>query len=418
MNVRIKEDFNAIGDGKTLNTYAIQSAINHCHNNGGGKVIVSDGIYMTGTIVLKSNVNLHITADAILLGSPNCEDFPERNDIQHVETKLLPRWKNACIIFAEECENISITGNGKIDCNGNSFVKKRTGPHKGWDYVRTTPDAPPRAVFFTGCQNVKIEDIMLTNSPAGWSFWIHDCDYVTFDKVKIISNVNYPNNDGIHVNCSRNVTISNCCITCGDDCIVVRANSVSLKENKICEKVVVTNCNLTSYSAGIRIGWLNDGVIKNCTFSNIVMTDTSVGIAMFLPHMDINKNDYTTADRGREATNIENILFSNIIMDKVAGFPIKIRIDDSEVVKCKTIRNIYFSNIHTSGPKMPVIEGRKDCYIENIYFNDCSFVATDGTEFDNLSTHGAGSYDEMCFNMSLKYINNLTLNNTHFDITR
>ena len=95
----------------------------------------------------------------------------------------------------------------------------------------------------------------MVNQPAGWSYWIHDCDYVAFDRVKIFAEVEYPNNDGIHINSSRNVTISNCDITCGDDSIIVRANNASLAENKVCEKVCVTNCNLTSYSGGIRIGW-------------------------------------------------------------------------------------------------------------------------------------------------------------------
>ena len=106
----------------------------------------------------------------------------------------------------------------------------------------------------------------MVNQPAGWSYWIHDCDFVTCDRLKINANVQYPNNDGIHINSSRNVTVSNCSIVCGDDCLVVRANNASLSENKVCERVVVTNCNLTSYASGIRIGWLNDGVIKNCAF--------------------------------------------------------------------------------------------------------------------------------------------------------
>ena len=109
----------------------------------------------------------------------------------------------------------------------------------------------------------------MQNQPSGWSYWIHDCDYVSFNKCKIIANVQYPNNDGIHINSSRNVTVSNCDISCGDDCIIVRANNLSLAENKVCEKVTVTNCNLTSYANGIRIGWMGDGVIRNCSFSNI-----------------------------------------------------------------------------------------------------------------------------------------------------
>lgn len=138
-------------------------------------------------------------------------------------------------------------------------------------------------------------------------FWIHDCDFVHFAKCNIISNLNHPNTDGIHINCSRNVTISDCNLICGDDCIIVRANNASLKENKPSEKITVTNCNLTSYASGIRLGWTNDGVIKNCTFSNITMTDTSYGISISLPAPAVKDGNIVSADVGRESTLIENI---------------------------------------------------------------------------------------------------------------
>lgn len=258
MIYNIKEH-GAVGDGKQINTKAIQLAIDTVAASGGGTVFISDGIYKTGTIELKSNVELHLASDGVLLGSENVEDYPERENVKHVDTRNLPRNRNACMIYADECKNIAITGSGKIDCNGTSFVMKKggePGAWEGWEYVRIDAPTPPRVVFFAGCQNVKIEDVTMVNQPSGWSYWIHDCDYVTFDKCKILAEVQYPNNDGIHINSSRNVTISNCMITSGDDCIVVRANNASLKENKVCEKVTVINCNLTSYSSGIRIAWM------------------------------------------------------------------------------------------------------------------------------------------------------------------
>ena len=149
----------------------------------------------------------------------------------------------------------------------------------------------------------------MVGQPAGWSYWIHDCDRVQIDGLKILANVRYPNNDGIHVNFSRDVTISDCIIETGDDSLVVRANSRSLKENKTCERVIISNCSLRSWSAGIRIGWTNDGVIRDCSFSNIVMHDTSVGIALVLPRR---KDAPGWTDYGREATEIESLSFNNI----------------------------------------------------------------------------------------------------------
>lgn len=176
-------NYGAMGDGQTLNTEAIQKAIDECVSSGGGKVLVEDGTYMTGTIVLGNNVELHIAQSATLLGSPECSDYPERETC-FLDTPKLPRWRNACLIYAERAENISLTGMGKIDCNGTSFVVEATKGNRygGWNYTRIDGPTPPRVVFFAGCKNVKVEDVTMVNQPAGWSYWIHDCDFVTFDK--------------------------------------------------------------------------------------------------------------------------------------------------------------------------------------------------------------------------------------------
>lgn len=415
MTYNIK-DFGAIGDGGSLNTEAIQNAIDACHKNGGGRVLAEGGTYLFGSITLKSNVELHIAANAILLGSQRCEDYPEREDVFHVKSELLPRWRNACYIYAERSENISITGMGTIDCNGDCFMRIRE-PEKDWKYERCEPNSPPRVVFFAGCRNVRIENITMTNQPAGWSYWISDCDYVSIDGIKIIANVEYPNNDGIHINSSRNVTVSNCSITCGDDCIVVRANNVSLAENKICERVTVTNCNLTSYASGIRIGWMNDGTIKNCTFSNLVMTDTSVGIAIVLPFMKFNPTLTYTSDIGREDTLIKNISFNNIIMDDNFGPPIKINIAENEGTRVREIRDIYFSGIHARGPAGISIVGRASNRISNVKFSDCTFELTDYSVFGDRFYHGGSSrakshgvYPDM------RFCDNVVFNNVEFRV--
>ena len=420
MNIDVSK-IGAIGDGSYLNTTIIQKAIDDCNAAGGGRVILSGGIYLTGKLIMKSNVTLHITSGTTLLGSYEYENYPETEHVKHVDSSLLPRGNNTCLIFADECENIAITGDGIIDCNGDKYVEPHKGNVTGWPYKRIDAPTPPRAVFFTGCKNIKVEDITMINQPAGWSYWIHDCDYVIFDKIKIIANVNYPNNDGVHINCSRNVTISNSSMTCGDDCIVVRANSISLKENKVCEKVVVTNCNLTSYASGIRIGWINDGTIRNCTFSNIVMTDTTYGISIVLPYRKLVHHNVTfpdpnvpvSTDVGREETLIENLSFNNIVMDKNYSASVKIIIDDNPDVGCKAIRNIYFSNLHARGPVLPHIEGRENCHLNDIWFSDCSFEVTDGSEFDNWSNHGAICHPRgQHFNMYTRHVDNLHLNNT------
>lgn len=403
-------DYGALPENDFLNTKAIQSAIDACSVSGGGRVVISNGIYMTGTIILKSNVNLHIEESAVLLGSPDCFDYPEISNVKHIDSDKLPRRRNACLIFAEECENISITGMGKIDCNGSNFVKKVDNYESGWRFQRIDAPTPPRVVFFTGCKNVKIEDITMINQPAGWSYWIHDCDYVSFDRVKILADTDYPNNDGIHINSSRNVTVSNATIVTGDDCIVVRANNASLKYNKICERVTVNNCNLTSYACGIRVGWLNDGTIRNCVFSNIVMTDTNVGIGIRLPG---HSPEDVWTDEGREATLIENLSFDNIIMDEIYCTPVNCVIDSSPMVMCNAIRRISFSNIHASGIEFPRFSGRSDNRISDITFNNCSFVKVAENTLKDYKLHGA-YWGRPQNNKIFSNVENILLNNTVF----
>ena len=416
----------ALPGGEINNTASIQSSIDACHSSGGGRVIIAGGTYMTGRLYLRSNVELYLAADGILLGSPCVENYPDASpeEASHVYPALLPRWHSASLIFANEEENIAITGPGVIDGNGEHFIQARTDHGKGWPYKRIDALTPPRVVFFTGCKNIRVTDVTMRNQPAGWSYWIHDCDYVAFDRVKIMANVLYPNNDGIHINCSRNVTISNADITCGDDCIVMRANNASLKEPKVCEKLTVTNCNLTSYSACIRIGWINDGVIRNAAFSNLVMTDSSVGVSMIMPAVkrsadDLGTNNTAPSDVGIDETLIENLTFSNIIMSGILDSPIKIRPDDSPLVRVKAIRNLYFNGIHSSGPSFPLLAGTKKTPLENIHFTDCTFEITDRSEFSSPATHGAGAYeydpDAPCA-MNVRHAKNVVFQNTAFTV--
>ena len=401
----------AKADGKTKVTQLFQKAIDEVSESGGGKVILSGGTFLTGPIELKSGVELYINADAVLLGSPDLEDYPDRTSTRHFATDSLPRWRNIALIYADEAENIAITGRGVIDCNGKNFVAEKQDTNwTGWKYERSVPykQSVPRACFFAGCNHVTVRDVTMVNQPAGWSYWIHDCDNVVFDACKIYADVRYPNNDGIHVNSSRDVTISNCIVECGDDAIVIRANNRSLKENKVCERVVVTNCVLRSWSCGVRLGWTNDGVIRNCSFSNIIMHDTSNGIHFYLPPKRLHSNDY-----GREATLVENITFSDIQMNEIYGSSIYVCVDSDEGTLFKGFRNVTFNNVYCKCLNLPYFSGRKDALVENITFNNCVFEKYDETDFPgDLKRHGAIHIGDPAHN--LEYVKNLVLNNSRF----
>lgn len=375
-------------DGRTKVTNVLQKAIDKVSLNGGGRVILSGGVFLTGPVELKSGVELHIEADAVLLGSPDLKDYPDRTETRHFDSSKLPRWRNIALIYADEASNIAITGRGKIDCNGKIFVKEKDKTDwTGWQYERCVPyeQSVPRTVFFAGCQDVTVSGVTMINQPAGWSYWIHDCDRVRFSGCRILADVHYPNNDGIHINCSRDVTVSDCLIETGDDSIVLRANSRSLKENRACERVSVSNCILRSWSSAVRLGWVNDGVIKNCTFSNIIMHDCSNGISFFLPDKEIVEN---TNDYGREATLVENVSFDNIRMDRIYGCPIYVKVGDSENTRFEGFRDVSFSNITCHSLEKPFFNSRSGAG-RGATFTDCKFVLDKASDYpEDAKRHG------------------------------
>ena len=355
-------------------------------------------------------MELHLGRTAKLLASPDILDFPDFPD-GHTIRDNLPRQRNAAFIFADEAERIAITGGGTIDCNGKFHIRERAeADWKGWKYERIHPmtNTLPRVVFFAGCRDVAIREVTMTGQPAGWSYWIHDCDRVQITGLKILANVRYPNNDGIHVNCSRDVTISDCVVESGDDSIVVRANSRSLAENKPCERVVVKNCTLRSWANGIRIGWVNDGVIRNCSFSDIVMDDTNVGIGIVLPDMP-GHSDY-----GREATLIEGITFDSIRMTGIYAHPIRAAISPSAKTRVAAVRGIRFSNIHATGLQFPYVKGRAGAPFKDFAFSNCSFRKVVDAELPDWTHHGAAAW-QRAKQEKFEHVEGFAYDNVTFD---
>ena len=211
-------DFGAKGDGDTINTKAIQAAIDACTANGGGTVLIPGGDFRTGTIQLKNDVTLNLSSSGRLLGSTNRADYLNREVM--TSRGVGPGNGNIVLIFAADATNVTIEGRGTIDGDGGVFYTGRgdgSGPRAPGSPTPTNAVNidRPHLMVFARCENLLMRDVFLTRS-AYHCVRILNCQQVHFDGVRIFNRVNL-NNDGFHFNDCRYVNIDNCNIKCQDD---------------------------------------------------------------------------------------------------------------------------------------------------------------------------------------------------------
>ena len=372
------KDFGAVGDGKTLNTLAIQKAINKCRDAGGGVVLIPAGTFISGTIQLFSDINLHLESGAVLKGSEKVSDY-YLNKIR------------VGLIYTENSSNVFITGHGNIDGSGDVFVDQnhskifdsvstqytrqgnhfREVKHGLGDGPLVPLDRPFQMIIFSNCKNVTVSGVLISNSPF-WTLHFADCDGVIVSGIKLWNNLMIPNNDGIDITSSSNVLISDCDIRTGDDAIAVTGYSHHFDlpgyKNIIhdSENITVTNCYLVSRSSAIRIGGWDQNNMRNYTFSNIVISNSNRGINLCV----------------RDKGSIEDLNFSNIIIKTHLhtgdwwgnGEPIHISaIKGQDSVGLGEIKNIKFSNIIAEGESGILLFGTRESIIDNISFKDIEF---------------------------------------------
>jgi len=415
-NVR---DFGAKGDGKTLDTKAIQSAIDKCFNEKGGTVLIPAGDFLSGTLELKSHVTLQIAASGKLLGSPKREDYTAGKGVP-------PGNGNIVFLFAVNAENISIEGKGTVDGNGLAFYNGKgdnTGP--GQNGVGGNFDRPHLFIFYQ-CNNLTLQNSFFKAS-AYHCVRILKCKQVHIDGIKIYNRVNR-NNDGFHFNDCEYVHIMNCDIQCQDDaCALFGSNKF----------VTVTNCSFSTRWSIFRFG---GGESQNITVTNCLIYDT-YGCPIKI-------------SAGRAS--IENLSFSNIIMRNVTG-PIGIGFsgpsnnnsnNNQQPTTKPFIRNIVFNAIRATVVAKPiehpdihfgvtVREGEKNScitlnamgeyYLENISFTDvhvkyagggtteqaAKVIPNEAAEYFGVWNHSPGG--PPAYGMYARNVKGLTLQNVRFE---
>lgn len=243
------DQYGAKADGKTKDTKAIQNAIDDCHQAGGGRVILEHGVYVSGTLYLKSGVYLEIAPSATLMASPDIADYgQDTHHNRYRNEKDLDR----CFIYAQDAKNIGLTGFGEINGNAEAF------PNEGSIYR-------PMMIRMLRCQNVRLENLKLYNS-AAWTTAFLDSRYIWIKGLDIRNEKKY-NGDGLDFDGSSHVWISDCFIKGTDDNLCLQSSS----EAYPVEEIHITNCSFTSICAAIRIGLKSIGTIRNVVITNCTM---------------------------------------------------------------------------------------------------------------------------------------------------
>ncbi len=354
--------YGAVGNGKTDCTAMIQQAIDACHNEGGGTVLVAGGTYLIYTLNFRSGVRLEIDVNAVLLAGTEGEKYPEITESRYWRPKWAPRNNRRAIIYAEGCENIALTGRGRIDGQGHSFmevVDEEYPLHRVWQRKHDTL-IPGRCLFFVGCRNVLIEDITILNSP-GWNTWFLDCEFLQIHRMKTDCDMRLPNVDGIHLSACRDVTVSDCILRCSDDAFILRSHQPPLAVPKPCERVSISNCTLQSGSSAIRLGWTNDFEVRDCIFSNLVIRRSFCGVSVILPRKHLE------TESAIKPFTVENIRFNNITMETETGL-LFIRLDPE--VPVGGVRNLFFSNIDAVCGSPPFATFQPEHRVSGISFDN------------------------------------------------
>ena len=282
----------AVGDGKTDDAKAIQQTIDRCSAEGGGRVLFPrNHTFLAGPIELKSNVELHLEATATLKANPD-------ESIYQLSAFGENRGEGMLWLYANDAENLSITGKGTIHGNGIAFMgKELEDSYELKPLADQTFDPRPHVLTLTAVKNLTIRDVTIKEG-AYWTVHLIGCDGAVIDGIQLLNNLKIRNGDGIDIDHSKNVRIANCHITSGDDCICLK-NRREFEKYGSCHDITVTNCVMSSRSCAIKIGSENMDSIYNVVFDNCIITASNRGLGI----------------QNRDEGTVSDIIFSNIQLD-------------------------------------------------------------------------------------------------------
>lgn len=426
--------FGAVSDGKTLNTSAVNNAIDACNKKGGGVVMVPAGLWLTGPVVIKSNVNLYLAAGATLLFTADKSQYP----LVKGNWEGIPQMRNQSPISATGATNIAITGKGIIDGNGDVWravkndkltesqwkkkiasggvlsddkktwypseafktASKLTNPgqisaDKDEAYYQGIKDfLRPNLVLLSECKNVLLEGVTFQNSPA-WCLHPLLCENLTVRNVFVKNPWYAQNGDGIDAESCKNVLIENSIFDVGDDALCMKSgrDAEGRKRGRPIENVIIRNCTVYAAHGGFVIGSEMSGGAKNMWVSNCTFVGTDIGLRF-----------KTTRGRGGV---VENIFVKDIYMKDIPGEailfdmyymakdPVPLAGEKRELppVEFKTVdestpvfKNFFISNVYCNGAQKGIfVRGLPEMHVKDIVLENMVLQAQKGIDVQEAS---------------------------------
>jgi polygalacturonase len=432
--------YGAVGDGLTKNTGAIQKAIDECSQSGGGYVIVPAGIWLTGPIQLKSNVNLQLKIGALLLFSKDVNDY----DIISGYWEGRRQYRCQSPISGLKLQNIAITGSGIIDGSGEVWrpVKKSKMTEPEWNALIKTGAVNPRGntwfptkevmeadgyirqqlrtdkplakedllkihqyfrpvmISLIECKDILLDGVTFQNSPA-WNNHPLMCENIIIRNVAFRNPWYSQNGDGIDVESSKNVLIYNCTFDVGDDALCIKSgiDEEGRKRGIPTENIVIADCIVFHGHGGFTIGSEMSGGVKNIKVSNCNFIGTDIGLRF-------------KSNRGRGGV-VENIYINNIYMKDIPTDAVSFNMyyegaapteevsADDQIKESKIIavnegtpvfRKIFLEGIYCNGARNAVVlQGLPEMPISEIELNNIvmkadkafSLIDADGVKISN-----------------------------------
>ena len=424
-------DFGAVGDAVLNCTESIQKVIDQCAANGGGTVTFHPGIYLTGSVFIKSNVIFNIPRGTMLLGSQNILDYKQ---IPTRVAGIEMNWPAALVNIVDQ-QNAVISGEGVINGEGKIFWDKYRSMRKEYDpkglrWIVDYDCERPRGILISNCKNVTIKDIVL-NQPGFWSLHILYSNHVTVNNIIISNNIEAkgPSTDGIDIDSSGKILVQNCNINCNDDnfCLKAGRDADGLRVNRPCEFVVIRNC-IAGYGDGLfTCGSETSGGIHDIVAYNLKGIGTKTGLRF-----------KSTIQRGGT---IENIYLTNIEMigvnypfivdlnwnpaysssklskdynpDSIPAYWKKMLLPVDPKIGTPKFRNVYMNNINATQALTCIkVTGIETGTIDNFQFKNSHFEGKQAGSiswandwvFDNFSVKAANKEQlvlENCKNVKL-----------------